>query len=286
VKVLLGIDEDGQYRSAMALLERLRFPETELTLLHVNQSQSYPVSLPSLPVFSGTEEPIEEPSRSAQIQRIATEEAEACGFDSNEIYETGSPSDRLLLYSFQLPADLVAIGSCSRAAAPRLTGSVAHALIADSTKSFLVSHGNVAPAGRLRCLFATDHSMYANRALNRFLDWAPAGIAEMTIFTAIEPRASHSESGGRINGISVDPQVIATRSSRIAENLENQGIRSHVRFGAGRPAEAILKAASELRVDLLILGARGHGFLDRIFLGSVSSAVIDRANFPVLVMRP
>jgi nucleotide-binding universal stress UspA family protein len=53
----------------------------------------------------------------------------------------------------------------------------------------------------------------------------------------------------------------------------------------GDPAAVICRRAEELGADLLVLGSRGLGMLDRLLLGSVNSAVVQRAPCSVLVVR-
>ena len=50
-------------------------------------------------------------------------------------------------------------------------------------------------------------------------------------------------------------------------------------------AVGILESAAEWKADLVVVGARGHGSLERFLLGSVSRAVVHGANLPVLVVR-
>jgi nucleotide-binding universal stress UspA family protein len=51
------------------------------------------------------------------------------------------------------------------------------------------------------------------------------------------------------------------------------------------PAVGLLEAASETSADLIVVGARGTGALQRLLLGSVSRAVVHGATLPVLVAR-
>jgi nucleotide-binding universal stress UspA family protein len=50
-------------------------------------------------------------------------------------------------------------------------------------------------------------------------------------------------------------------------------------------AVGILKSATEWQADLVVMGARGHGGLQSLLLGSVSRAVVHGAHLPVLVAR-
>ena len=53
----------------------------------------------------------------------------------------------------------------------------------------------------------------------------------------------------------------------------------------GNPAEEIMKVASKQHADLIVMGNKGLGAIDRILLGSVSTRVVQYANCPVLVVR-
>lgn len=51
---------------------------------------------------------------------------------------------------------------------------------------------------------------------------------------------------------------------------------------AGDPAECILEFAAAEKVDLIVMGTHGYGPLGRAVHGSVTTAVLDRADCPVL----
>jgi nucleotide-binding universal stress UspA family protein len=50
-------------------------------------------------------------------------------------------------------------------------------------------------------------------------------------------------------------------------------------------AVGILEASSGWHADMVVVGARGHGSIERLLLGSVSRAVVHGAQLPVLVVR-
>ena len=54
---------------------------------------------------------------------------------------------------------------------------------------------------------------------------------------------------------------------------------------AGQPANVILERLREGRHDLLVMGTRGLGRVGSALLGSVSQAVLHKAQAPVLVVR-
>jgi nucleotide-binding universal stress UspA family protein len=51
----------------------------------------------------------------------------------------------------------------------------------------------------------------------------------------------------------------------------------------GYPAEVILRRATELKCDLIVIGAHEHGF-SHTFLGTVAKRVLRRSNIPTLVV--
>lgn len=52
----------------------------------------------------------------------------------------------------------------------------------------------------------------------------------------------------------------------------------------GDPARTILDEADRLEVDLVVVGKRRHGALERFLLGSVSESVMHHSTRPVLVV--
>jgi nucleotide-binding universal stress UspA family protein len=53
----------------------------------------------------------------------------------------------------------------------------------------------------------------------------------------------------------------------------------------GDPATAIINAAHEHAVDVIVVGSHSHSWFTRLFTGSVSNDVIREADIPVLVMK-
>jgi nucleotide-binding universal stress UspA family protein len=53
----------------------------------------------------------------------------------------------------------------------------------------------------------------------------------------------------------------------------------------GLPAEEVLRAARKEKVDLIVMGTRGHSPLRRLMVGSVTDKVIRSCTCPVLVVQ-
>ncbi|WP_367306501.1 universal stress protein [Alicyclobacillus acidocaldarius] len=82
-------------------------------------------------------------------------------------------------------------------------------------------------------------------------------------------------------------------AERLAGELRGEIARRFAAFGPrvafrvehGAPAERLVHAADELGADLIVLGSHGKSAVDRLLMGSVSTAVLHRAKQAVLVVR-
>lgn len=69
-----------------------------------------------------------------------------------------------------------------------------------------------------------------------------------------------------------------------AEALRNQKIDATALLLQGPTVETILKEARKLAADLIIVGSHGRSGLYQVFIGSVSSGILQQATCPVLVV--
>lgn len=71
-----------------------------------------------------------------------------------------------------------------------------------------------------------------------------------------------------------------------AKRLQAAGVgKVDTNFMEGSPAEVILRLANSRKPDLIVMGARGLSSWQGIILGSVSMAVAQRAECPVLIVK-
>jgi nucleotide-binding universal stress UspA family protein len=68
--------------------------------------------------------------------------------------------------------------------------------------------------------------------------------------------------------------------------FEGKNIKTHTILKEGHPSHTIVSVAHEEGFDMIVLGSKGLGGLQRLFLGSVSNAVIQEVkNCSVLVVK-
>lgn len=73
--------------------------------------------------------------------------------------------------------------------------------------------------------------------------------------------------------------------ARTVARLREAGLDATGDVLRGRPSAAIVQAAKDLDVDLIVVGSRGHGAIESMLLGSVSAEIVDHSSVPVLVAR-
>ena len=146
----------------------------------------------------------------------------------------------------------------------------------------LIPHDVPAPHDHLHVVVGFDGSPHAHRALR----WALTHLHHSARVTAI--RAFTDE---RVVGEPLAPPVGAAEAAALTELEEGvatvlRGLDVHPSVqliaSPGDP-RAVLRAASA-DADLLVVGARGHGVLDRLLLGSVASALAHHPTVPTIVV--
>ena len=73
--------------------------------------------------------------------------------------------------------------------------------------------------------------------------------------------------------------------ARAAAELRGRVTRVTRATPTGTPAGEIVSVARELDADLVVVGARGLGGIERLLLGSVSERVLRDARCPVLIVK-
>ena len=70
----------------------------------------------------------------------------------------------------------------------------------------------------------------------------------------------------------------------IAERFRKSGIDATALLVHGKTVDTILTEATDLDIDLIVVGSHGHGAMYQLLLGSVSEGVLHRSSKPVLVI--
>jgi nucleotide-binding universal stress UspA family protein len=137
----------------------------------------------------------------------------------------------------------------------------------------------------MRVVLATDGSEDA-RAATRWLARFPLPDSSAVLVVAVVDVPHSALEGAPVPAFR---EAARDEASRVAEqaraDLARRWPASAVVTVEGDPREAVVRVAEEWQADLLVLGARGLGAIERFLLGSVSLAVAHRADCPVLVVK-
>ncbi len=71
----------------------------------------------------------------------------------------------------------------------------------------------------------------------------------------------------------------------VCKFLDMHSANYKARSVIGNAAEEILKATKKDKVDLIVMGSRGHGSLASMLIGSVAQKVLTQSEVPVMVVR-
>lgn len=139
-------------------------------------------------------------------------------------------------------------------------------------------------------LTATDLSTSASQAIDRGFLIAGASGARYTVMHAVGMDALaplRKFLGGDVDAVS--RKIIDDARERLAELVAESPARgdttADLEVERGQAASAIPAFAENAGVDLVVLGAHGSGFLQRMVLGSTASRLLRKSRCPVLVVK-
>lgn len=273
IRIVAGIDLE-HYPKALHLLSALRLTPSAVHLLNVVESLTPDGSFPEL----RADHPLALMLAQRERDGIA-ELGRAAGLVDPSLHvekhqDHGDAARLLVEMAHRVGADLVVAGSGQRGKWGSLFfGSVTKALTSEARQSVLIGKQDVDPAAPITAVIATDHSAYADDCMERLLAWAPRGIARATVVTAV----THVEAS--------DPDMLCAKSMALSERLQAIGIDCDSVVEPGTPPELIDQMMQERGANLLIMGARGHGFWQRVWLGSVAHHQVVATPHNVLVLR-
>ena len=150
----------------------------------------------------------------------------------------------------------------------------------------------------MKILVCTDGSKHSQKALEETVVIAKGcNVNEVAIIHVYEryvPRLMSDE------GIISDQEMASIRGmmeehkqeegkkilSEALKIIEGKNIKARTVLKQGHPADTIVSVAHEEGFDMIVIGSRGLSGLKKLFLGSVSNAIIQEVqNCSVLVVK-
>ncbi|MGV3618534.1 MAG: universal stress protein [Fimbriimonas sp.] len=277
MKTILGIDFEGHYEAALRLLASLRFSPNSVELLHADEPFATYVPLAYVPLETdGTRHDM-------AMALLEAAREKGCTFGlrvEDQRYAIDPPAKALIEESMAQHVDLVAIGAREKTKYGGLfLGSVGRALTIGSPASVLVAKDELISADGQTVVLATDHSEYADEAVRLFVRMNPKGIKRLVLVTAISPKASQA-------ALEEERRRHSQASLKMVEHLKSFDLPAEYRVVEGEPDDVLAATMKDVGGDLLAMGAQGHGFLERVMLGSLSLQQVMASPFSTLILRP
>lgn len=228
-----------------------------------------------------------------ELQRLAAEVPPSAPAPRT-LQRTGySPAVVILEVAAEIGADLVVLGTHGRRGATRLfLGSVAEEVVRHAACPVLTSR-EVAepkrPASPRRVLVPLDFSTPSRRVLSAAADLGIQWGATLQLLHVLELPPLPAFYRLRPDAPTIERlrQEAADEVSALAgTTLAGSGIHWEGAVALGRPAEEIVRFATENGADWIVLPTQGRGGLDRLLLGSTAERVLRMASCPVLTLTP
>jgi nucleotide-binding universal stress UspA family protein len=129
-----------------------------------------------------------------------------------------------------------------------------------------------------------DESPESQRALERAVTVAKA-LGSKLVVTSVAPiTVSPGRSAGVIDSTDPPEKHIA-ELARAREYVDAEGVQAEYQPGLGDPAETIAEVARQASADLVVVGDRELGLLQRMLGQSVSAGVAHKVHCDLLIVR-
>jgi nucleotide-binding universal stress UspA family protein len=297
MKILIGYDGSA---SSDAAIEDLRWaglpPEAEAVVLTV--ADVWDVNLPEGDLEAANADPEilskvrEETKQALEAARTMSERASERvqalfpGWQVRAERRADSPAWGLVKKADAWKPHLIVTGSHGRSAVGRIfLGSVSQTVVTHARCSVRIARGRPdrgdAP---VRLVVGVDGSPVAEAAISAVAqrDWPPG--SEARVIAVIYP-------------LMVPVSVWATEAyededdwargmvNAAAEKLRDSGLIATPLVRGGTPSHVLIEEAEDWKADSIFVGATGLRGVERLLLGSVSTAVATRAHCSVEVVR-
>lgn len=209
----------------------------------------------------------------AELSRIAEELAHQL-VQVETIVQEGDAERHIVDLADQLGPDLIAMATDRSTDLDRwFNGSVVDWVLRHTSAPLLVASPNCAPAWQAHeapeILVPLDGSHLAEEALRPAVALAKLLDSEVLLLRVAD--------GGRAPVAAAEAYVDV-----VSAELTRQQLRVGSRVVVGDAASAIAQAAS----GLIVMATHGRSGLARLIIGSVATRVLQRANVPVVLLRP
>jgi nucleotide-binding universal stress UspA family protein len=292
MKIIVGVDLQQAYKPALHLIGKLELKDPEL--LFVQASPTVDSMLPPFPIDGATVNLLHSAFRDAGEAALLEAETEAknMGLTSLPLLCVGPSAELLNECVERESADLVALRTTHRGAwQSEFMGSVTRTVMLCGHISVLIAKHEPTSGNKLDAVFATDGSEFNDRCLERFLTMRPAGIETIHVVSAwgLASPFEHLLRHALPHSPDMNTELQSAAKSaaeRTAARLTEVGYKTVAEVHQGAPDKVLHDAMIQSGAGLLILGAHGKNWIERLLIGSTSLHQVIDESYNVLVLRP
>jgi nucleotide-binding universal stress UspA family protein len=292
MKILIGAANLPQGELILNVAHDLGFPTLQARFVHVvdtpiNALASQFSAYTSPFLFDDNLEHAEEEAQN--ILNHLLESARGHGImDTHAQLLYGNVGNEILNCADAQESDILALGSSRKSTLESIMlGSTSQKVVINSKTSVLIVKESYMKSTGLTVVLATDHSPYASRWIDKFLSWSPRGIKKLTLVSVLPAnlRQSLPASMKHLKAASWMEDGLRLESQRVLEKFKALGCPSEFRVETGDVNDALTRVMQETKSNLLVLGSQGHGYMERLAVGSVSLKQAIKRNYSVLIVR-
>jgi nucleotide-binding universal stress UspA family protein len=202
-----------------------------------------------------------------------------------------SPAWGIVAEAKRWGADLIVIGSHGRNPLEKFfLGSISFKVAAEAECSVRVTRPREHSGRAPQVMVAMDGSADSQRAAEEVLHrhWPPN--TEIQLVAVIDEKVKTSffrfPSQGSTAPEANAPESVKTMLEQARARFSERQLTAHTHIFEGDPKSTMLRQAAKWDVDAIFLGARGMEHGNRLYLGTVASAICTRAHCSVEIVRP
>jgi nucleotide-binding universal stress UspA family protein len=299
-QILCPVDLSDNSRAALQqALALARWYEARVTALHVFK-QVMVVDTAAAALGTGMYAPpvplpeVDRATIERRVNEFVTATPGATGVTVH-LCEGVNVREEILREAGEIGADLIVLGSHGHTGFKRLVlGSTAEDVLRHALVPVLIvpAHATVTPAEGVpfkRIVCAVDFDADTYRALRVAFDLAQESDAQLTLLHAVELPAVPAGADGVLFDLEATRQAAMQDARERLEKLVPDEARAyctlHAEVVSGPAQHAILRLASDVGADLIIMGVRDRSAFDVAVFGSHAQAVVRAAQCPVLTVH-
>ncbi|KAA1258727.1 Universal stress protein [Rubripirellula obstinata] len=287
MKILLPIDGSEASDEAVRFVQMLAQTNSiDVVVVTVSFDPSQYSIQPWIPEWTE-----QESNRVERILDRAKKTLEPSCYSVEFVEGTGATVPFLLNLAAQSHYDLIVVGAKGHSAISRiLLGSVSDSIASYAKSSVLVvrpSEDHVPTLNKI--LVGYDKSVASREAAAELMEWQLDRGTDFTILSVVQCPYIFVGEGYLAEPISVTPSQVASvgetaerMASQLADRFPQTDSKTTV---ADHIGDAIVRAAEEEKVDLVVVGDTSHSLIGELLLGSTSKYVLRHAPCSVLISR-